>query len=245
MRFKIDWASLIVGSKFTIFLCFLCIWGQFSSEYKPRGSLYLEGWFNGGFFASQDWGAYIWRGLYMEGLIFGILRYLKTKLHLTTPLQNSEEFVKNQALINLSRQVLWDWSKFARWCTRGHDLCSMLADIANYHLNSWNWKPKGSRENNMRGSIRTQNDQSRRQRVLLSNRPHFLWTYRGDNPLGSWFTSCLSVLPTSRVGYHARKLIESVVYCFFKITLVFYEFTGTINHRFLTNQNARTILVIL
>ena len=26
---------------------------------------------------------------------------------------------------------------------------------------------------------------------------------------------------------------------------VFYEFTGTINHRFLTNQNARTILVIL
>ena len=114
--------QLIVGSKFTIFLCFLCIWGQFSSEYKPRGSLYLEGWFNGGFFASQDWGAYIWRGFYMEGLIFGILRYLKTKLHLTTPLQNSEEFVKNQALINLSRQVLWDWSKFAKWCTRGHVL---------------------------------------------------------------------------------------------------------------------------
>ena len=43
----------------------------------------------------------------MEGLIFGILRYLKEKkLHLTTPFQNSEEFVKNQALINLSRQVL-------------------------------------------------------------------------------------------------------------------------------------------
>ena len=29
-----------------------------------------------GFFASPVWGAYIWRGLYMEGLIFGILRYL-------------------------------------------------------------------------------------------------------------------------------------------------------------------------
>ena len=43
----------------------------------------------------------------MEGLIFGILRYLKKeKLHVTLPLQNSEEFVKNQALINLSRQVL-------------------------------------------------------------------------------------------------------------------------------------------
>ena len=37
---------------------------------------------------------------------------------------------------------------------------------------------------------------------------------------------------------------ESVVYCFYKITAS-YEFTGTINHRFLTNQNARTILVIL
>ena len=66
----------------------------------------------------------------------------------------------------------------------------------------------------MHGSIWTQNDQSGRQRVLLSSRLHFLWTYRGDNPLGSWFTSFSSVLPTSRVGYHARKLIESVVYCF-------------------------------
>ena len=39
MRFKIDWSSLIVESRFI-----------------PRG-------------------VYIWRGLYMEGLIFGILRY--------------------------------------------------------------------------------------------------------------------------------------------------------------------------
>ena len=28
-----------------------------------------------GFFALRVWGAYIWRGLYMEGLIFGILWY--------------------------------------------------------------------------------------------------------------------------------------------------------------------------
>ena len=151
----------------------------------------------------------------MEGLIFWILQYLKKKLHLTTPLQNSEEFVKNQALIravrcfeigqNLRNDVLVD-------------MCSILADIGNYHLNSWNWKPKGSRENNMHGSIWTQNDQSRRQRVLLSIRPHFLWAYRRDNPLGSWFTSFSSVLPTSRVGYHAGKPIESVVHCFYKIT---------------------------
>ena len=49
------------------------------------------------------------------------------------------------------------------------------------------------------------------------------------------------------MGDHAGKPIESVVYCFYKITLkhvsVFYEFTGTIHHRFLTNQNAHIISV--
>ena len=39
--------------------------------------LYLEGRFNGGFFALWFWGAYIWRGLFMEGIIFGILRYVE------------------------------------------------------------------------------------------------------------------------------------------------------------------------
>ena len=42
----------------------------------PGGGLYLKGRFNGGFFVLPVWGAYIWRGLYMEGLIFGILRYI-------------------------------------------------------------------------------------------------------------------------------------------------------------------------
>ena len=31
---------------------------------------------------------------------------------------------------------------------------------------------------------------------------------------GEWFTSFSSVLPTSQVGYHAGKPMESVVYCF-------------------------------
>ena len=71
MRFKIDWAGLIVGSKFTVFALFYFVFeGNFPST-SPRG-----GRFNGGFFALPVWGAYIWRGLYMEGLIFGILRYL-------------------------------------------------------------------------------------------------------------------------------------------------------------------------
>ena len=49
--------------------CFvlLCIRGQIPST-RPPGGLYSEGQFNGGFFALRFWGAYIWRGLYMEGL---------------------------------------------------------------------------------------------------------------------------------------------------------------------------------
>ena len=42
--------------------------------YKSPGGLDLEGRFNGEFFALPVWGAYIWRGLYIEGPIFGILR---------------------------------------------------------------------------------------------------------------------------------------------------------------------------
>ena len=64
MRFKIDWASLIVGSKFTVFALFYFVFeGNFL---KPPGGLYLEGRFNGGFFALPVWGTYIWRGLFSE-----------------------------------------------------------------------------------------------------------------------------------------------------------------------------------
>ena len=79
LRFKTDWAGLIVGSKFTVSLCFT-LYLRAISKYKPPGGLYLEGRFNGGFFALPVWGAYIWRGLYMEGLIFGILRYQKSNI---------------------------------------------------------------------------------------------------------------------------------------------------------------------
>ena len=75
LRFKRDWASLVVGSKFTVFALFYVVFeGHFPST-SPPGGLYLEGRFNGGFFALPVWGAYIWRVLYMEGLILGILRY--------------------------------------------------------------------------------------------------------------------------------------------------------------------------
>ena len=60
MRLKTDQASLIVGRKFTVFaLFYFVLKGNFQVQ-APRG-------------------AYIWRGnlggLYLEGLIFGILRY--------------------------------------------------------------------------------------------------------------------------------------------------------------------------
>ena len=66
MRFKINWASLIVGSKFTIFALFYFV-------------------FESNFPSTSSWGAYIWRGDLTEGflhyefggLIFGILQYLQ------------------------------------------------------------------------------------------------------------------------------------------------------------------------
>ena len=38
-------------------------------------------------------------------------------------------------------------------------------------------------------------------------------------PLGKWFTSFSIVVPTSQVGYYSYKPIESVVYCFYNITM--------------------------
>ena len=76
MRFIIDWASLIGGSKLTVFALFYFVFeGNFPST-SPWGGLYSEGQFNGGFFCVTGLGAYIWMGLYMERLIFGILRYV-------------------------------------------------------------------------------------------------------------------------------------------------------------------------
>ena len=62
LRLKIDWASLIVGSKFTVFALFYFVCeGNF-----PSGGLYLEDRLNGGFFCVTGLG-----GLYLEGLIHG------------------------------------------------------------------------------------------------------------------------------------------------------------------------------
>ena len=55
MHFQIDRASLC----FTLYL-------RAIFHVQAHGGLYLEGRFNGGFFALLDWG-----GLYFEGLIYG------------------------------------------------------------------------------------------------------------------------------------------------------------------------------
>ena len=63
MRFKIDWASLIVGRKITVFALFYFVFeGNF--QVQAPGGFYLEGRFNGGFFCVMSSG-----GLYLEGLI--------------------------------------------------------------------------------------------------------------------------------------------------------------------------------
>ena len=50
LRFKIDWTTLIVGRKFTVFALF-CFVFEDNSRYKPPGGLYLEGRSNGRFLA--------------------------------------------------------------------------------------------------------------------------------------------------------------------------------------------------
>ena len=74
LRFKIDWARLIVGSKFTVSVFFYFVFeGNFPSTSHwggGGGGLYLEGRLNGGFFCVTG----LW-GLFLEGLIFGILQY--------------------------------------------------------------------------------------------------------------------------------------------------------------------------
>ena len=73
--FKIDWANLIVGRKFTVFALFYLVFeGNF--QVQAPGGLYMEGRFNGRFFALQVWGptfegVYTRRGLFSD--FYGIL----------------------------------------------------------------------------------------------------------------------------------------------------------------------------
>ena len=71
MRFKIDWASLIVGSKFTVFALFYFVFeGNFPST-SPRGAYIWRGDLMEGFLRYEFGGlifggVYTWRGLFSE-----------------------------------------------------------------------------------------------------------------------------------------------------------------------------------
>ena len=72
LRFKIDWASLIVGSKFTVFaLFYFAFEGNFPST-SSRGAYIWRGDLTEVFFALPVWGAYIRRGLFSE--FYGMLK---------------------------------------------------------------------------------------------------------------------------------------------------------------------------
>ena len=65
MRFKIDWASLIVGSKFTVFALFYFVFeGNFPSK-SPRGAYIWRGDLTEGFLR-YDFGGLIFGGAYFR-----------------------------------------------------------------------------------------------------------------------------------------------------------------------------------
>ena len=70
MRFKIEWASLTVGSKFTVFaLFYFAFEGNFQST-NHRGAYIWRGDLTEGFFALPVWGASNLEGLIHEGAYF-------------------------------------------------------------------------------------------------------------------------------------------------------------------------------
>ena len=77
MGVKIDWASLIVGSKITVFaLFYFAFEGNFPST-NPRGAYIWMGDLREGFLRYRIGGAYIWRGLFSE--FYGRLKKLQFK----------------------------------------------------------------------------------------------------------------------------------------------------------------------
>ena len=95
MHVKIDWAGLILGRKFTVFLCFT-LYLRAISKFKSSGG-------GGG-------GAYIWRGVSTEGflrydfigLMFGGAYFRNFKVLIVTPHRRLSQ-IKEAAILNKSR----------------------------------------------------------------------------------------------------------------------------------------------
>ena len=81
---KIDWASLIVGSKFTVFAFFLVFEVNFQVQ-APGGLIFLRDDLTEGILRYRFGVAYIWRGLFSEfygisNIVFFTFSYLNIEL---------------------------------------------------------------------------------------------------------------------------------------------------------------------
>ena len=77
MRFKIGWASLIVGSKCTVFALFYFVFeGNFPST-SPRGAYIWRGDLTEGFLR-YEFGGLIHRGAYHVSEFYGTFLYCRT-----------------------------------------------------------------------------------------------------------------------------------------------------------------------
>ena len=81
MRFKIDWASLIVGSKFNIFALFYFVFEGSFPRTSPRGAYIWRGDVTEGLWRYEFGGlifggGYTWRGLFSEFYGISIVKNL-------------------------------------------------------------------------------------------------------------------------------------------------------------------------
>ena len=108
LRFKIDWVSRVVESRFTVFLCFT-LYSRAIFQVQAPGGLYLEGQFNGGFFALPVWGAYTWRGLFSEFYSISFEFTVTTNLFAFTLLKDFPLTVINTRIRCTSSGPLWSY----------------------------------------------------------------------------------------------------------------------------------------
>ena len=141
-RFKICWASLIVGSKFTVLLC--CTFDlRAIFQVQAPGGLYLEGRFNGGFFLCYRvgglifGGAYSWRGLFSEFYGMYDINGLPDLASDCSPLFVEPMFLFGWVLRNTSTYcIITFWLSCVNYALRGEFplLHRLLQDIFTYAL---------------------------------------------------------------------------------------------------------------
>ena len=66
LRFKTDWASLIVGSEFTVFALFYFVFEGNCPSTRPRGAYIWMGYLTEGFLRYRFGGACTWKGIFSE-----------------------------------------------------------------------------------------------------------------------------------------------------------------------------------